>query len=66
MVKPRTNRNRVYRIEPKSKDITIISEDFDKPNGICFSKNENKLFESDFGRTHGEFRNHNIVVIFLI
>ncbi|MBF16564.1 MAG: gluconolactonase [Chloroflexi bacterium] len=63
---PEQNRNRVYRIEPKSKDITIISEDFDKPNGICFSKNENKLFVSDTGRTHGEFRNHNIVVFDLM
>ena len=63
---PEQDRNRVYRIEPKSKDIKIISEDFDKPNGIRFSKNENKLFVSDTGRTHGEFRNHNIVVFELI
>ena len=63
---PEQDRNRVYKIEPKNKNISIVSEDFDKPNGICFSKNENKLYISDTGRTHGEFRSNNIIVFDLL
>ena len=59
--KPEQNRNRVYRVDPDSLDITMVSEDFDKPNGIAFSPDESVLYVGDTGRTHGEFRPHRLM-----
>ncbi|MCZ6538550.1 MAG: SMP-30/gluconolactonase/LRE family protein, partial [Chloroflexi bacterium] len=56
--KPEQNRNRVYRVDPDTLDIEMVSEDFDKPNGIAFSPDESVLYVGDTGRTHGEFRPH--------
>jgi len=41
--------NYVYRFDPKTKNITAISKDFDKPNGLCFSPDEKKLYVADSG-----------------
>ena len=38
-----------------------MSEDFDKPNGITFSPDESILYIGDTGRTHGEFRPHQLM-----
>ncbi|MSQ08171.1 MAG: SMP-30/gluconolactonase/LRE family protein [Dehalococcoidia bacterium] len=54
-------RNRVYRYDPALGELSAVSEDFDKPNGIAFSPDENHLFVGDTGRTHGEFRNHHLI-----
>lgn len=59
--KPEQTRNRVYRLAPDTLDITMVSEDFDKPNGIAFSPDEYVLYVSDTGRTHGEFRPHRLM-----
>ena len=59
--KPEQNRNRVYRVDPDSLDITMVSEDFDKPNGIAFSPDESVMYIGDTGRTHGEFRAHQLM-----
>ena len=59
--KPEQNRNRVYRVDPETLDIEMVSEDFDKPNGIAFSPDESVLYVSDTGRTHGEFRPHRLM-----
>ncbi len=58
--KPEQDRNRVFRVDGETLDITIVSEDFDKPNGITFSPDESILYVGDTGRTHGEFRPHNL------
>jgi gluconolactonase len=42
----------VYRIDPDSGDVTIVADDFDKPNGIAFTPDESRLFVSDTGRKH--------------
>lgn len=55
------DRNRVYRVDPDSLEITMVSEDFDKPNGIAFSPDESVLYVGDTGRTHGEFRAHRLM-----
>ena len=44
--------NYVYRFDPKSKSLTAIAKDFDKPNGLCFSPNESKLYVADSGKPH--------------
>jgi gluconolactonase len=41
--------NYVYRYDPKKKTITAVATDFDKPNGLCFSPNEKKLYVADSG-----------------
>lgn len=55
------DRNRVYRLVPETGELTAVSEDFDKPNGIVFSPDESTLYISDTGRTHGEFRPHRVM-----
>jgi gluconolactonase len=54
-------RNRVYRYDPALGELTVVSEDFDKPNGIAFSPDEKCLYIGDTGRTHGAFRNHHLI-----
>jgi len=58
---PEQDRNRVYRLVPETGEVTIASEDFDKPNGLAFSPDESILYIGDSGRTHGEFRAHRIM-----
>ena len=41
--------NYVYRFDPASKALTAIAKDFDKPNGLCFSADESKLYVADSG-----------------
>jgi gluconolactonase len=41
--------NYVYRYDPKSKQLQPVAKDFDKPNGLCFSKDESKLYIADSG-----------------
>ena len=42
----------VYRLHPKSGDLTLLASDFDQPNGLCFSADESQLFVNDTRRGH--------------
>lgn len=42
--------NYVYRFDPVAKALTPIAKDFDKPNGLCFSPDESKLYVADSGK----------------
>lgn len=42
--------NYVYRFDPQSKVLTAVVRDFDKPNGLCFSPDESKLYVADSGK----------------
>jgi gluconolactonase len=64
--KPEQDRNRVYRVVPETGEITSVSEDFDKPNGLAFSPDESVLYVGDTGRTHGEFRPHQLMAFDVI
>ena len=44
--------NRVYRLEPESGEATIVADDFLRPNGLCFSPDEDLLYIVDTGRSH--------------
>jgi gluconolactonase len=44
---------RVYRIDGKTGKASIVSDSFDKPNGIAFAPDEKKLYIIDTGITHG-------------
>jgi gluconolactonase len=44
--------NYVYRFDPRDGQVKIVAKDFDKPNGLCFSHDEAKLFVADSGKPH--------------
>jgi gluconolactonase len=39
----------VYRLDPNTREMTVVANDMDKPNGICFSPDEKKLYIVDTG-----------------
>ncbi|HYL61675.1 MAG TPA: SMP-30/gluconolactonase/LRE family protein [Candidatus Methylomirabilis sp.] len=39
----------VYRIDPKTRELTVVASDMDKPNGLCFSPDEKLLYIVDTG-----------------
>ena len=39
----------VYRLDPKTREVRLVASDMDKPNGICFSPDEKKLYIVDTG-----------------
>jgi gluconolactonase len=39
----------VYRLDPKTHEATVVASDLDKPNGLCFSPDEKKLYIVDTG-----------------
>lgn len=42
----------VYRLDPDTGALTLLVDDFDKPNGLCFSLDEQTLFINDTVRQH--------------
>ncbi len=39
----------VYRLDTKTRELTVVATDLDKPNGICFSPDQTKLYIVDSG-----------------
>ncbi len=42
----------VYKFDPKSGELKLLIDDFEKPNGLCFSRDEKRLFINDSNRSH--------------
>lgn len=42
--------NFVFRHDPATSSTTIVVRDFDRPNGLCFSPDETKLYIADSGK----------------
>ena len=42
--------NYVFRFDPKNNNAVAAIKDFDKPNGLCFSPDEKKLYVADSGK----------------
>ncbi|MBV8987877.1 MAG: SMP-30/gluconolactonase/LRE family protein [Solirubrobacterales bacterium] len=42
----------VYRIAPDGGEPQLLIDDFQQPNGLCFSPDESKLYINDTGRAH--------------
>ncbi len=42
----------VYRIDPRDGTLRLLVDDFDQPNGLCFSLDEKRLFINDTMRGH--------------
>ncbi|MGA6958005.1 MAG: SMP-30/gluconolactonase/LRE family protein, partial [Candidatus Acidiferrales bacterium] len=39
----------VYRLDPNTAAVTVVADDMDKPNGLCFSPDEKKIYIVDSG-----------------
>lgn len=44
----------VFRLDPKSGKLSVVVDDFIKPNGLAFSADESLLYIADTGATHVE------------
>lgn len=44
----------VYRVDPKSGQMSLVTDEIFKPNGLCFSPDYKKLYVADTGATHYE------------
>ena len=42
--------NYVFRFDPDSGELQPVVDDFDRPNGLCFSPDESKLYIADSGQ----------------
>jgi gluconolactonase len=42
--------NFVFRLNPETKELKAVADDFDMPNGLCFSPDEKKLYIADSGK----------------
>jgi gluconolactonase len=42
----------VYRLNPSDLSLTLLVDDFSKPNGLCFSADEKRLFINDSAHNH--------------
>jgi gluconolactonase len=42
----------VYRFDPQTGAATIVTDDFDRPNGLAFSPDASKLYIADTGHSH--------------
>ena len=52
----------VYRYDPTTDEVSIVADDFDKPNGIAFSPDEQRLYIADTGGSHTPNGPHHIRV----
>ena len=52
----------VYRIDPASGKVAMVTDALFKPNGLCFSPDYKKLYIADTGATHYEKAPRNIQV----
>ncbi len=43
---------RVYRLDPETGAADVVAEDFDRPNGLCFSPDGTRLYVGDSGASH--------------
>jgi gluconolactonase len=46
---PEIGSNNVYRIDPSTAKVTVVADDFDRPNGLAFAPDESKLYVTDTG-----------------
>jgi len=50
----------VYRVDPKTGAVSVVADDFVKPNGLAFSPDEKTLYIADSGVTHDPSWPHHI------
>ena len=50
--KAELDKHYVFRLNPETKELKVVAEDFEMPNGLCFSPDEKKLYIADSGAAH--------------
>jgi gluconolactonase len=45
--------NNVYRFDPATGELSVVVDDFDRPNGLAFSPDESELYIADSGYARG-------------
>jgi gluconolactonase len=51
----------VYRLDPDTRAATVVADDMERPNGLCFSPDESKLYIVDTGVTPRPIRVYDAV-----
>ena len=51
---PDLEASHVYRLDPRDGSIAAVTEDFVRPNGLCFSPDESLIYIADTGTSHVE------------
>jgi gluconolactonase len=46
-------KNQVYRFDPATGDLSVVADDFDRPNGLAFSPDESEIYIADSGYARG-------------
>ncbi|MFN4142301.1 SMP-30/gluconolactonase/LRE family protein [Aestuariivirga sp.] len=46
-------KNQVYRLDPATGEVSVVADDFDRPNGLAFSPDESELYVADSGYARG-------------
>jgi len=52
----------VFRLDPRAGELTVVADDFVRPNGIAFSPDERRLYVSDTSISHDPNGNRHIRV----
>lgn len=52
----------VYRFEASTGELSVVADDFERPNGIAFSPDESRIYIADTGVTHRPDGPHHIRV----
>lgn len=47
-------RSHVYRFDPISGDVRVVADGFGRPNGLCFSPDEQTMYVTDTDWVHGD------------
>jgi gluconolactonase len=50
--RPRRQPDRVYRFDPRTRELAAVADTLDKPNGLAFSPDERVLYVGDSGAIH--------------
>lgn len=52
----------VYRLNPETGQATVVTDELEKPNGLCFSPDYSQLYLVDTGSSHKPSHPHHILV----
>lgn len=52
--------NFVYRFDPTTKEVSIVADDLEKPNGLAFSPDERIMYIADSAASHDPFAKHEV------
>jgi gluconolactonase len=55
-------RAHVFRFDPQTEALTVVADDFNKPNGLAFSPDESRLYIADSGGSHTLHGEHHVRV----